>query len=53
VDRDQVERGGAPVHPPDMLERVGVLVNQETVSGHLYSEAIRPSIDTEEFELIG
>jgi len=33
-----------------VLEQADKLINQQTVSGHRYHEAIRPTIDTEEFE---
>jgi aryl-alcohol dehydrogenase-like predicted oxidoreductase len=32
-----------------VLEEAGNLINHETVSGHRYHDAIRPTIDTEEF----
>ena len=35
--------------PQDVLDRAGALVNQNTVHGHRYHEAIRPTIDTEDF----
>ncbi|HTM96099.1 MAG TPA: aldo/keto reductase [Croceibacterium sp.] len=35
---------------PEVLERAGEIINHETVWGHRYHEAIRPTIDTEEFE---
>jgi aryl-alcohol dehydrogenase-like predicted oxidoreductase len=35
---------------PDVLARAGEIINHETVWGHRYHEAIRPTIDTEEFE---
>lgn len=34
----------------DVLARADALINQSTVSGHRYHEAIKPTIDTEEFE---
>lgn len=34
----------------DLLERVGALINERTVSGARYSEAAQADIDTEEFE---
>ncbi|AKM09327.1 aldo/keto reductase [Croceicoccus naphthovorans] len=34
---------------PDVLERVGEIVNQATVSGHRYPESLRGFIDTEDF----
>lgn len=33
----------------DVLDRAGELINQQTVAGHRYHEAIRPTIDTEEY----
>lgn len=33
-----------------VLEEAGRIINERTVSGHRYHEAIRPTIDTEEFE---
>ena len=36
--------------PPDVLEAAGALINEDTVAGHRYHDAIRPTIDTEEFE---
>lgn len=36
--------------PQDVLDAAGVLINEETVAGHRYHDAIRPTIDTEEFE---
>ena len=38
---------GLPAH---VLEAAGALINESTVAGHRYHEAIRPTIDTEEFE---
>jgi hypothetical protein len=32
-----------------VLERAGALINQQTVSGHRYPEALLASIDTEDF----
>jgi aryl-alcohol dehydrogenase-like predicted oxidoreductase len=32
-----------------VLDEVGKLINHDTVSGHRYHDAIRPTIDTEEF----
>jgi aryl-alcohol dehydrogenase-like predicted oxidoreductase len=40
---------GLPV-PSDVLEAAGALINEDTVAGHRYHDAIRPTIDTEEFE---
>ena len=36
--------------PRDLLDRAGALINEDTVAGHRYHDAIRPTIDTEEFE---
>ncbi len=36
--------------PQDVLDRADALINQRTVAGHRYHDAIRPTIDTEEFE---
>lgn len=36
--------------PRDVLEAAGALINEDTVAGHRYHDAIRPTIDTEEFE---
>jgi len=33
----------------DVLEQAGALINQQTVAGHRYHEAIRPTIDTEDY----
>jgi aryl-alcohol dehydrogenase-like predicted oxidoreductase len=35
---------------PELLEAAGKLINEQTVAGHRYHDAIRPTIDTEEFE---
>jgi aryl-alcohol dehydrogenase-like predicted oxidoreductase len=35
---------------PEVLERAGEIINHATVWGHRYHDAIRPTIDTEEFE---
>lgn len=34
----------------DVLDAAGALINERTVAGHRYHDAIRPTIDTEEFE---
>lgn len=34
----------------DVLEQAGLIINHSTVRGHRYHPAIRPTIDTEEFE---
>ena len=36
--------------PQDLLDAADALINEATVAGHRYHDAIRPSIDTEEFE---
>jgi aryl-alcohol dehydrogenase-like predicted oxidoreductase len=36
--------------PQAILEAAGALINESTVAGHRYHDAIRPTIDTEEFE---
>ena len=36
--------------PQAVLEAAGALINEDTVAGHRYHDAIRPTIDTEEFE---
>jgi aryl-alcohol dehydrogenase-like predicted oxidoreductase len=36
--------------PADALAEAGRIINQNTVRGHRYHDAIRPTIDTEEFE---
>jgi aryl-alcohol dehydrogenase-like predicted oxidoreductase len=33
----------------EIVTEAGVIINQLTVRGHRYSDAIRPTIDTEEF----
>ena len=33
-----------------VLDAAGALINEDTVAGHRYHDAIRPTIDTEEFE---
>jgi aryl-alcohol dehydrogenase-like predicted oxidoreductase len=40
---------GLPV-AQDVLDAAGALINEGTVAGHRYHDAIRPTIDTEEFE---
>ncbi len=34
----------------DVLEEAGCIINHSTIRGHRYHDAIRPTIDTEEFE---
>jgi aryl-alcohol dehydrogenase-like predicted oxidoreductase len=34
----------------DVLDRADALINQRSVAGHRYHDAIKPTIDTEEFE---
>jgi aryl-alcohol dehydrogenase-like predicted oxidoreductase len=36
--------------PGDVLAAADALINESTVAGHRYHDAIRPTIDTEEFE---
>lgn len=36
--------------PQDVLDSAAALINEKTVAGHRYHDAIRPTIDTEEFE---
>lgn len=36
--------------PQDVLDAADTLINEQTVAGHRYHDAIRPTIDTEEFE---
>jgi aryl-alcohol dehydrogenase-like predicted oxidoreductase len=36
--------------PQEVLDAAGALINEDTVAGHRYHDAIRPTIDTEEFE---
>src|SRR5690606_10734336 len=36
--------------PDEVLQAAGALINEKSVSGHRYHDAIRPTIDTEEFE---
>jgi aryl-alcohol dehydrogenase-like predicted oxidoreductase len=36
--------------PPETLAAAGRLINHQTVAGHRYHDAIKPTIDTEEFE---
>jgi aryl-alcohol dehydrogenase-like predicted oxidoreductase len=43
-------RAGEIEVSPDLLGAAGALINEETVAGHRYHDAIRPTIDTEEFE---
>ena len=38
--------------PAEVLNEVSVLINQSTVTGHRYPEAMRKAIDTEEFESV-
>ncbi len=35
---------------PEVIAEAGRIINQRTVRGHRYHDAIRPTIDTEEFE---
>jgi aryl-alcohol dehydrogenase-like predicted oxidoreductase len=43
-------QAGDQALPQNVLEAAGALINEGTVAGHRYHEAIRPTIDTEEFE---
>ena len=36
--------------PQEVLDAADALINEQTVAGHRYHDAIRPTIDTEEFE---
>jgi aryl-alcohol dehydrogenase-like predicted oxidoreductase len=36
--------------PADAIAEAGRIINHDTVRGHRYHDAIRPTIDTEEFE---
>lgn len=36
--------------PQNVLDAAHTLINEDTVAGHRYHDAIRPTIDTEEFE---
>jgi aryl-alcohol dehydrogenase-like predicted oxidoreductase len=36
--------------PDEVLKAADALINEDTVAGHRYHDAIRPTIDTEEFE---
>jgi aryl-alcohol dehydrogenase-like predicted oxidoreductase len=36
--------------PQSVLDAADALINEQTVAGHRYHDAIRPTIDTEEFE---
>ena len=36
--------------PAEVIAAAGEIINQQTVQGHRYHDAIRPTIDTEEFE---
>jgi len=36
--------------PQDVLDAADALINEKTVAGHRYHDAIRPTIDTEEVE---
>jgi aryl-alcohol dehydrogenase-like predicted oxidoreductase len=46
---DNHAAGGLQV-TQDLLDAAGALINEGTVAGHRYHDAIRPTIDTEEFE---
>ena len=47
---EENHRAGALEVSADVLEAAGALINEETIAGHRYHDAIRPTIDTEEFE---
>ena len=36
--------------PAEAIAEAGRIINHDTVHGHRYHDAIRPTIDTEEFE---
>lgn len=46
---DQNHAAGDLVVAPDVLARVGALINQDSVHGHRYPETMRSTIDTEDF----
>ena len=46
---DNLRAAGLAV-PQDVLDAADALINEQTVAGHRYHDAIRPTIDTEEFE---
>ncbi len=46
---DNYAAASLPV-PGAVLAEAGALINQQTVAGHRYHDAIKPTIDTEEFE---
>jgi aryl-alcohol dehydrogenase-like predicted oxidoreductase len=46
---DNYHAAGLPI-AQDVLDRADALINQRTVAGHRYHDAIKPTIDTEEFE---
>lgn len=43
---------GSITAAPGVLEGIGQLINQHTVSGHRYPDAMRATIDTEDYQLI-
>jgi aryl-alcohol dehydrogenase-like predicted oxidoreductase len=45
---DNYHAAGLPL-AQDVLDRADALINQRTVAGHRYHDAIKPTIDTEEF----
>ncbi len=52
LDHLQTNAGAAALAlPEDLLVRAGALINHDTVWGHRYPEAMRRTIDTEEFHL--
>lgn len=46
---DNIRAWALPI-PAGVLAAAGALINERTVAGHRYHDAIRPTIDTEEFE---
>jgi len=46
---DNFEAGNLDL-PQDLLDRADALINHSTVAGHRYHDAIKPTIDTEDFE---
>jgi aryl-alcohol dehydrogenase-like predicted oxidoreductase len=46
---DQNHAAAALEIAPAILDRAGALINQQTVAGHRYPEAIRQTIDTEDY----
>jgi len=46
---DNIRAAGLEI-APDVLDRADALINRHTVRGHRYHDAIKPTIDTEEYE---